>query len=55
MLFPLELWDIISQYLYADIDPCGDSIIVVMRPCTCYTVALDPDGITRIYPGCRTT
>ena len=52
-LFPRELWGIVEEYLFADISPHEDSILVTPRPCKYYTVYFY-ETETVMVPDCAT-
>ena len=41
LLLP-ELWKIVGEYIYMDIKPHEDSLLVTVKPSTCYAI---------VYPG----
>ncbi len=52
-LVPKELWGLIGEFLYADIIPQGDSVLITVKPCKLYTVYFC-DSQAVMIPDCAT-
>ena len=53
-ILPDDLWRMIGDYLYCDVEIVEDTVELHLRPARCYTILYE-DGRPIISPGCVST